>query len=108
VRRFAVLNWVAAPDHLSTAASIDLAMSRNLYILAATLLLFSLISCAMVGSVSSTQPNLPGNGSLWKTTSLFLFLGAVVAAFAGVMTAMFEQVERRNEERERREGRRGH
>jgi len=81
-------------------------MSRNLYILAATLLLFSLISCAMLGSVSSTQPDLPGNGSLWKTTSLFLFLGAVVAAFAGVMTAMFEQVERRNEERERRDGRR--
>ncbi len=81
-------------------------MSRNLYILAATLLLFSLISCAMLGSVSATQPQLPGNGSLWKTTSLFLFLGAVVAAFAGVMTAMFEQVERRNEERERREGRR--
>jgi hypothetical protein len=35
-----------------------------------------------------------------------LFLAAVVAAFAGVMTAMFEQVERRNEERERRDGRR--
>ena len=82
-------------------------MSRNLYILAATLLLFSLISCAMLGSVSSAQPDLPGNGSLWKTTGLFLFLGAVVAAFAGVMLAMFEQVERRNEERERREGRRG-
>ncbi len=83
-------------------------MSRNLYILAATLLLFSLISCAMLGSVSATQPNLPGNGSLWKTTSLFLFLGAVISAFAGVMTAMFEQVERRNAERERRERRRGH
>jgi predicted outer membrane lipoprotein len=83
-------------------------VSRNLYILAATLLLFSLVSCAMLGTVSSTQPDLPGNGSLWKTTSLFLFLGAVLAAFAAVMTAMFEQVERRNEERERRQGRRGH
>jgi hypothetical protein len=83
-------------------------MSRNLYILAATLLLFSLVSCAMLGSVSVTQPDLPGNGSLWKTTSLFLFLGAVLAGFAGVMTAMFEQVERRNAERERRDGRRGH
>ena len=83
-------------------------MSRNLYILAATLLLFSLVSCAMLGTVSSTQPDLPGNGSLWKTTSLFLFLGAVLAAFAAVMTAMFEQVARRNEDRERRQGRRGH
>jgi hypothetical protein len=83
-------------------------MSRNLYILAATLLLFSIVSCAMVGTVSANQPDLPGNGSLWKTTGLFLFLGAVVSALAGVMTAMFEQVERRNEERERREGRHGH
>jgi uncharacterized membrane protein len=77
-------------------------MSRNLYILAATLLLFSIISCAMVGTTGANQPDLPGNGSLWKTTGLFLFLGAVVAAFLGVMTAMFEQVERRNEERRRR------
>ena len=83
-------------------------MSRNLYILAATLLLFSIVSCAMVGTTGANQPDLPGNGSLWKTTSLFLFLGAVVSALAGVMTAMFEQVERRNEERARREGRRGH
>ncbi len=72
-------------------------MSRNLYILAATLLLFSLVSCGMMFTESALQPGLPGNGSLWKTTSLFLFLGAVVAAFGGVMTALFEQVERRNE-----------
>jgi hypothetical protein len=81
-------------------------MSRNLYILAATLLLFSIVSCAMVATVGANQPGLPGNGSLWKTTGLFLLVGALVAAFGGVMTAMFEQVERRNEERERREGRR--
>ena len=72
-------------------------MSRNLYILAATLLLFSLVSCGMMFTESALQPGLPGNGSLWKTTSLFLFLAAVVAAFGGVMTALFEQVERRNE-----------
>ncbi len=83
-------------------------MSRNLYILAATLLLFSLISCGMLATVSANQPDLPGNGSLWKTTGLFLFLGALAAAFGGVMLAMFEQVERRNADRERREGRRGH
>ncbi len=82
-------------------------MSRNLFILAATLLLFSLISCAMLGTVSVDQPGLPGTGSLWKTTGLFLFVGALVSAFGGVLLAMFEQVERRNEDRERREGRRG-
>jgi hypothetical protein len=80
-------------------------MARNLYILAATLFLFSLVSCAMLATTGSSQPDLPGNGSLWKTTALFLFLGAVVSAFGGVMTAMFEQVERRHEERKRRDER---
>jgi hypothetical protein len=77
-------------------------MSRNLYILAASLLLFSLISCGMSFLPSGAQPGLPGNGSLWKTTALFLFVGSLIAAFAGIMTAMFEQVERRNETRSRR------
>ena len=74
-------------------------MSRNFYILAATLMLFSLVSCGMMFTENALQPGLPGNGSLWKTTSLFLFTGAVLAAFTGVMTALFEQVERRNQER---------
>ena len=80
-------------------------MSRNFLILAATLLLFSLVSCGMMFTENSMQPGLPGNGSLWKTTALFLFLGAVLAAFASVMTAMFEQVDRRTEERKLREAR---
>jgi hypothetical protein len=78
-------------------------MARNLYILAATLLLFSLICCGMILSSSHFQPGLPGNGSLWKTISLFLALGGLVIALLGVMTAMFEQVDRRNEERRLRE-----
>jgi uncharacterized membrane protein len=78
-------------------------MSRNLYVLAATLLLFSLISCGMMFTENAMQPGLPGNGSLWKTTGLFLFLGSVVAAFIAVLSAMFEQVERRNEARLERE-----
>ena len=78
-------------------------MGKNFYILAATLLLFSLVSCGMMLTEDAMQPGLPGNGSLWRTTALFLFLGAVVAAFAGVMTAMFEQVERRNQERQEAE-----
>lgn len=74
-------------------------MARNLFILAATLLLFSLISCGMMFTSSSFQQELPGNGSLWKTISLFLLLVGLIVAFLGVMTAMFEQVERRAEER---------
>jgi hypothetical protein len=77
------------------------AMSRNLYILAGSLLLFALISGGMSLLPSTAQPGLPGNGSLWKTTGLFLFLGSLISAFAAGMTAMFEQVERRNEERQR-------
>ena len=73
-------------------------MARNLYILAGTLLLFALVSCGMT-FVGNSQPGLPGNGSLWKTTALFLTVGGLVVALLGVMTAMFEQVDRRAEER---------
>ncbi|MGA7312765.1 MAG: hypothetical protein WBX22_02230 [Silvibacterium sp.] len=78
-------------------------MARNLYILAATLLLFALVSCGMTLLSPTLQPGIPGNGSLWKTTALFLLLGGLIVALLGVMTAMFEQVDRRAEERRQRE-----
>jgi predicted outer membrane lipoprotein len=78
-------------------------MARNLYILAATLLLFALVSCGMTLLSPTLQPGIPGNGSLWKTTALFLLLGGLIVALFGVMTAMFEQVDRRAEERRQRE-----
>jgi hypothetical protein len=78
-------------------------VARNLYILAATLLLFALISCGMTLVGNIYQPGLPGNGSLWKTIALFLTLGGLVVALLGVMTAMFEQVDRRAGERRLRE-----
>jgi hypothetical protein len=80
-------------------------MARNLYILAGTLLLFALVSCGMV-YVGNSQPGLPGNGSLWKTTSLFLAIGGLIVALLGVMTALFEQVDRRTEDRLYQERRR--
>ncbi len=79
------------------------AMSRNLYLLAVSLLLFSLISCGMSFMPNALQPGLPVNGSMWKTIGLVLLLLSFVSALAGVLTAMFEQVERRSEERMRRE-----
>jgi uncharacterized membrane protein len=78
-------------------------MARNLYILAATLLLFALLSCGMTFASGSLQLGMPGNGSLWKTTGLFLALGGLIVALFGVMTDMFEQVDRRAEERRQRE-----
>jgi hypothetical protein len=79
------------------------AMSRNLYLLAATLLLFSLVSGGMSLIPNTLQPGLPVNGSVWKTIGLVLLLISLLAALAGILTAMFEQVERRSEERMRKE-----
>ncbi len=78
-------------------------MSRNLNWLAASLLLFSLISCGMSLVPNALQPGLPANGSLWKMIGLVFLLLSLVSALAGILTAMFEQVERRSEERMRRE-----
>jgi hypothetical protein len=81
-------------------------MSRNLYILGATLFAFAVISFGMTFTTGPYQIGLPGNGSLWETIALFLLLGSLLSVFAGMMTQMFEQVERRAEERARREGKR--
>jgi len=78
-------------------------MSRNLYVLGATLLLFAVISFGMTFTTGPYQIGLPGNGSLWKTIALFLMLASLFSVFAGVMTHMYEQVERRAREREMRE-----
>ena len=73
-------------------------MSRNFYILAATLGLFALISGGMALVPPSFQPGLPANGTLWRTMALFLLLGGLVSALIGVLSHLFEQVDRRSEE----------
>ncbi len=73
-------------------------MSRNFYILAATLLLFALISAGMALVPSSFQPGLPANASLWRTLALFLLLIGLIAALVGVMSQLFEQVDRHSEQ----------
>jgi hypothetical protein len=73
-------------------------VSRNFYILAGSLLLFSLIAAAMALVPSSFQPGLPANGSLWRTIATVFLLCSLVAALIGVMTNLFEQVERRSEQ----------
>ncbi len=78
-------------------------MSRNFYALAATLGFLALISCGMTFVPSTFQPGLPANGSLWKTLSMFLLLIALVSMLIGSMSHLFEQVDRRTEERRRAE-----
>jgi hypothetical protein len=73
-------------------------MSRNFYFLAATLLAFALLSAAMTLVPASFQPGLPANGSLWRTVALFLLLFGLAAALIGVMSHLFEQVDRRSEQ----------
>ena len=78
-------------------------MARNLYILAATLLLFALISCGMTLLSPTLQPGLPGNGITVEDDGALPALGGLIVALFGVMTAMFEQVDRRAEERRQRD-----
>jgi len=82
-------------------------VARNLYILAGVLLLFAAGCFAMSMTSGRFQPALPANGTLWKTSALFLLLGGLIVGLLGVMTALFEQVDRRTEERRilRRRGR---
>ncbi|HEY2472816.1 MAG TPA: hypothetical protein VGI45_33835 [Terracidiphilus sp.] len=73
-------------------------MSRNFYILAAALGFFALLAGGMMLIPSSFQPGLPTNGSLWRTVALLMLLAALACALIGVMSNLFEQVDRRSEE----------
>jgi len=73
-------------------------MSRNFYILASALGFFALLSAGMTMIPSSFQPGLPANGSLWRTVALLMLLAALACALIGVMSNLFEQVDRRSEE----------
>lgn len=73
-------------------------MGRNLYILAATLLVLALVSCGVAYTNIAHEPGSPGDVSLWRTTGLALFVVALVVALAGILSSLFEQAERRVEE----------
>jgi hypothetical protein len=73
-------------------------MGRNLYILAASLILFALISCGVAFTNIAQQPGSPGDASLWRTMGLGLFVIALVIALAGIVSSLFEQAERRADE----------
>jgi membrane-anchored protein YejM (alkaline phosphatase superfamily) len=73
-------------------------MSRNFYILAASLGLFAVLSMGMSLVPSSFQPGLPANGSLWRTVALVLLVVALASALIGVLSHLFEQVDRHSED----------
>lgn len=88
-------------------------MARNFYILAAALAVLAVLSGAMSLVPSSFQPGLPTNGSLWRTIALLLLLACLASALVGVMSHLFEQVDRHSEEarqaaRRKRRGLSGH
>jgi hypothetical protein len=73
-------------------------MSRSFYILAGALGFFAVLAIAMALVPSTFQPGLPANGSLWRTIALVMLLGGLACALVGVMTNLFEQVDRHSEE----------
>jgi len=77
-------------------------MGRNLFILAATLLVLALVSCAISYTNIAQQPGSPGDVALWRTMGLALFVLALLAALFGIFSALFEQAERRADEERRR------
>jgi len=77
-------------------------MGRNLYILAGSLTVFALLSCGIAYTNIAQQPGSPGDQSLWRTMGLVLFLVALVAALAGILSTLFRQAERRSKEMRRR------
>ncbi|HEX4022016.1 MAG TPA: hypothetical protein VHX63_12800 [Acidobacteriaceae bacterium] len=77
-------------------------MSRNFYILAGALLLFSIISLGMSWTHAAHEPGLPGEAMMWRSMSLVFFLLSAVVCLIGTITHMFEQASRRHEERESR------
>lgn len=75
-------------------------MGRSLYILAAALAVFAVIS---FGVSYTGVAQSPGDASLWRTMGLVFLVIALVVALGGILTSLFEQAERRAEEmRERR------
>lgn len=76
-------------------------MGRNLFILAATLALFAMVSCGVAYTNIAQQPGSPGDVSLWRTMGLVLFVISLVVALAGILSSLFEQAERRSEEAHR-------
>jgi hypothetical protein len=76
-------------------------MGRNLYILAGSLILFGFISFGVSYTNIAQQPGSPGDAALWRTMGLGFFVVGLFVALAGILSSLFEQAERRDEESRR-------
>ncbi len=70
-------------------------LSRNLYILAGTLLFFAVVAYVMAATGFAHEVGTPSDDSLWRTIGIILLLLALVTALMGVLQHMFEQTDRR-------------
>lgn len=70
-------------------------LSRNLYILAATLVFFAALSYVVGFTGITHEPGSPPDGSLWRTIGIVLLILGLVTALLGVLQGMFEGVENR-------------
>lgn len=70
-------------------------MGRNLYILAGTMTVLSVLSIALSFTNIAEQPGSPGDASLWRVTSIALLCVALVVTLMGILSSLFEQAERR-------------
>ncbi|MEG9434272.1 hypothetical protein [Terriglobus sp. ADX1] len=70
-------------------------LSRNLYILAATLVFFALLAYVIGFTGITHEPGAPSDSSLWRTIGIVLLLLGLFTALLGVLQGMFEQAERR-------------
>jgi len=81
-------------------------MGRNLYILATTLGFFAIVSLVLSFTGLGHQLSSPGDAALWRMTGFTLLCIGLVVALLGVLSALFEQAERRATEQRRQK--RGH
>ena len=77
-------------------------MGRNLYILAATLLFFALVSFGLSVSNIAQQPGSPGDSALWRTMGFAFLVISLVVLLSAMLSSLFEQAERRAEEARRK------
>jgi len=81
-------------------------MGRNLYILAASLGFFAVVSFVLSFTGVAHQLGSPGDAALWRMTGFTLLCISLFVALLGVLSALFEQAERRAaEERRQKRGR---